>query len=259
MHRRLVRISLALTLAGGLLWLPLRAHDTPNQAPAPATGGVRTVVIDPGHGGDDAGVASPTGVPEKEITLAIARRLRAALEGRADVVIVLTRDDDRRLPLRDRTALANNRKAAALVSLHINAAADDALHGAEFTVLAADAAGGVAIEPPGTPVPVAGGATRVIEFMPWESAAGRHRDESLRLARALAATFESVGQLSARGVQSAPLAVLTGATMPAVVADLGYLTNPEDMARLGSTDGQEAIAQHLREAVLQFLSERPAP
>jgi N-acetylmuramoyl-L-alanine amidase len=259
MHRRLFRITLALTLAGGLSWLPLRAHDRPNQVPALTTGGVRTVVIDPGHGGDDAGAVSSAGAPEKDITLAVARRFRTALDGRPDVIAVLTRDEDRRLSLRDRTALANSRKASALISLHLNTSASDAPHGAEFTVLAADASGGVAIEPPGTPVPVAGGSTRVIEFAPWDRVALRHRDESLRLARALAATFESVGQLSPRGVQSAPLAVLTGATMPAVVAELGYLTNPEDMARLGSTAGQEAIAQQLREAVLQFLSEIPAP
>lgn len=216
-------------------------------------------MIDPGHGGDDAGVASPTGLPEKDITLAVARRLRTALDGRSDVAVVLTRDDDRRMSLRDRTIFANSRKAAALVSLHINASADETLHGAEFSVVAADDAGRITLESPGTPLPVAGGATRVIEFIPWERAARRYRDGSLTLARALAATFESVGHLSARGVQSAPLAVLTGATMPAVVADLGYITHPEDLTRLASADGQEAIARQLSEAVLQFLVETPAP
>jgi N-acetylmuramoyl-L-alanine amidase len=259
MQRRLSGFLLVLALVGSASWLRLRADEVPSQPQAPPTADARVIVIDPGHGGDDAGTASPAGLPEKDITLAIARRLRTALDSRPDLVTVLTRDDDRRVSLRDRTALANTRKAAALVSLHVNASAADTLHGAEFTVLAPDDAGGVALESPGTPLPVADGATRVIEFAPWDRVALRHRDGSLRLARAMASAFEAEGQLSPRGVQSAPLAVLTGATMPAVVADLGYATHADDMARLGSAEGQEAIARQLRDALLQFLVETPAP
>jgi N-acetylmuramoyl-L-alanine amidase len=259
MHRRLSGMILALTLVGSVSWMRLQADDAPSQAPGTALPRVRTVVIDPGHGGEETGAVSPTGLSEKDITLAIARRLRAALDGQPEVVAILTRDDDRRMSLRDRTALANTRRASVLISLHLNTSASDTPHGAEFTVLAVDDADGAALESPGTPVPVAGGATRVIEFVPWDRIALRHRDESLRLARTMAASFESAGQLSLRGVQSAPLAVLTGAGMPAVVADLGYLTHPGDASRLGSAEGQEAIARQLREAVLQFLMETPAP
>jgi len=250
---------MALALVGSASWLRLQADETSPQAQERLTTGARVVVIDPGHGGDDAGTVAPAGMPEKDITLAIARRLRTALDGRPEVVTVLTRDDDRRLSLRDRTALANTRRAAALISLHVTASAADTLHGAEFTVLAADDSGGVTLESPGTPLPVTGGGTRVIEFAPWDRVALRHRDESMRLAGAMAAAFEATGHLSPRGVQSAPLAVLTGATMAAVVADLGYATHVDDMARLGSAEGQEAVARQLREAVLQFLAETPAP
>jgi N-acetylmuramoyl-L-alanine amidase len=259
MHRRVFGWLLALTLVGSLSWLRTQADAAAAHAQSPGPSGVRTVVIDPGHGGDETGVVSATGLTEKDLTLAIATRLQAALAGQPELVAVLTREDDRRLPLRDRTALANTRKASVLISLHLNASAGDTLRGAEFTVMAADEADGVALPSPGTPIPAAGGTTRLIEFVPWDRVALRHREGSLRLAQVLAGTFESAGQLSPRAVQAAPLAVLTGATMPAVVADLGYLTHADDLARLGSPEGQDAVARQLAEAVRQFLIEVPAP
>jgi len=259
MHRRLGVPLIALTLLGSVSWMRLHADGQAagqQDAGRPAT---RLIVIDPGHGGDDTGTVSAAGVAEKDITLAVASRLRAALERQPGLAAVLTRTGDQRMPLRDRTALANTRNASVFLSLHVNASAGEALRGAEFSVLTADDTGGVALDTPGTPVPTIGGSTRVLTLVPWERAALRHRNESVRLARMLAATFESAGQLSPRGIQSAPLAVLVGTGMPAVMADLGYLTSPEEAARLGSPEGQDALAGLLRDAVLQFLAEAPAP
>src|SRR5207247_11213690 len=82
---------------------------------------IRTIAIDPGHGGDDEGVKGGDGVKEKDVTLAVARKLKAALESKLGVRVLLTRDDDRNVRIDDRTAVANNGKAGIFLSLHANA------------------------------------------------------------------------------------------------------------------------------------------
>src|SRR5204863_6418640 len=81
---------------------------------------IRTITVDPGHGGDDEGVKGAAGAKEKDLTLSVARRLKAALEGRLGIRIILTRDDDRNVPIDERTAVANNNKADLFISLHAN-------------------------------------------------------------------------------------------------------------------------------------------
>ena len=114
---------------------PAPTTGTANPPPAPAPGpppelppalghaaaSIRTIAIDPGHGGDDEGAKGANGVREKDLTLAVARRLRKVLESRLGVRVLLTRDDDRNVPIDERAALANNNKADLFVSLHANA------------------------------------------------------------------------------------------------------------------------------------------
>jgi N-acetylmuramoyl-L-alanine amidase len=92
----------------------------PLPAPLPSTG-VRTIVIDPGHGGDEAGARGAAGILEKDVTLAIARRLRTMIESRLGLRVFLTRDDDRAMTLDDRAAYANSQRADVFISIHANA------------------------------------------------------------------------------------------------------------------------------------------
>src|SRR5205814_6896547 len=82
---------------------------------------IRTMAIDAGHGGDDQGVVGGRGTKEKDLTLAVARRLKTAIETRLGIRVLLTRDDDRNVPIDERTATANHNKADLFVSLHANA------------------------------------------------------------------------------------------------------------------------------------------
>ena len=79
------------------------------------------IVLDPGHGGMDLGATGPSGVPEKDITLAIAKRAKALIESRLGGRVLLTRDDDSARTLDERSALANTNKAELFISLHLNA------------------------------------------------------------------------------------------------------------------------------------------
>jgi N-acetylmuramoyl-L-alanine amidase len=101
------------------------------------TGSLRTVVIDPGHGGDDAGVKGAKGTVEKDYVLQLARRLKGTIEGRLGLRVLLTRDADENVPVDRRIALANNNKADLFVSLHANASVRASLQGAQVISLRA--------------------------------------------------------------------------------------------------------------------------
>ena len=109
----------------------------PTQGPS---SGLRTVVIDPGHGGDELGTQGAKGTLEKEITLSVARRLRTLIESRLGLKVFLTRDDDRTMSLDDRSAFANNRRADVFLSIHANSAVRPALKGAEVYYLTVERA-----------------------------------------------------------------------------------------------------------------------
>src|SRR6185436_8256221 len=98
--------------------------------------GLRTIVLDPGHGGVERGAIGPAGTEEKELTLILAKALKRKLEERLAVQVVLTRGEDADLPLDTRTALANQTKGDLFISIHLNAAPESSAHGAETYFLA---------------------------------------------------------------------------------------------------------------------------
>ena len=109
--------------------------DTPPLLDLPPQGGLRTIVIDPGHGGDDTGAKGAQGTLEKTVTLAIARRLKAQIESRLGTRVLLTRDGDQTVALDQRASLANNNKADLFLSLHANASVRQSVAGAEVLYL----------------------------------------------------------------------------------------------------------------------------
>ncbi len=207
----------------------------PPSRPEPADGVVRTVVLDPGHGGIEEGAKGPTGLLEKDVVLDVARRLRQALEGRG-FTVYLTRADDTNLPLEERTALANNRKADLFLSLHANASPSPRARGAETYYLSlprsavADAArvgaheAGSLMGPREREDP--------LKMVLWDMAQASVLAESSSLAEMIQSEFNSALDIPDRGVKQAPFRVLVGATMPAVLVEIGFISNPEEEARL---------------------------
>lgn len=219
--------------------------------PRPA---LRTIVIDPGHGGDDAGVRA-AGLEEKTVTLEVARRLRALIETRLGIRVILTRDDDRFVTVDDRAALANNSKADLFISLHANAAPSPAVAGAEIYRLRLDREGEEArraAETQSVPLPVLGGGTRMLEVIRWDLAQARHLDASITLATMLEDTLRARVPMSARPVQDAPMRVLAAANMPAVLIEIAYLTNPQQARLARSAEYQDTIAQAVYDAIVRF-------
>lgn len=224
-------------------------------------GTLRTVVIDPGHGGADRGTRGG-GTEEKAVTLAVARRLKSALEARLGVRVILTRDGDGALGLDERAAVANNNKADLFISLHANASVREAAAGAQVFYLSleeyGDEAQRAALAPPET-LPVFGGGTRDIEVVAWRLAQARHIARSATLARTVEAALRARVPMSERALQQGPLRVLVGANMPAVLVEMGFLTNPAQATQLASDAYQNSIVQALVDAVIQFRDGRGVP
>ncbi|HEX6850943.1 MAG TPA: N-acetylmuramoyl-L-alanine amidase [Candidatus Polarisedimenticolaceae bacterium] len=233
-------------------------------APAAPRRAGPVVVVDPGHGGVETGALGPSGAQEKEITLDLARRLATRLE-RDGVTAVLTRDDDRILGLDDRTAVANHNKAELFVSIHLNAARGKKALGAETYYLATDATDDEArtlagLENKGyagagsTPAPTSAGETPdpSLELILWDLAQNRYLEESARLAEAVQREMNELTGTRDRGVRQAPFRVLMGATMPAILVEVGFISNPEEEARFKDDAYKDKVVEALARAIGAF-------
>jgi N-acetylmuramoyl-L-alanine amidase len=216
---------------------------------------LQTIVIDPGHGGDDAGARGPSGVEEKTITLDVARRLRGLIEARLGIRVILTRDDDRVVGADERAAMANNSKADLFLSLHANAAPSPMVSGAEVFHLRLDREGEDArraAQAEAVSLPILGGATREVEVIQWDLAQARHVEASAVLASMLEEELANRVTMSPRPLRQAPLRVLVGANMPAALVEMGYLTNPEQEKVVRSEAYQALMAQAIYDALVRF-------
>jgi N-acetylmuramoyl-L-alanine amidase len=221
--------------------------------------GVRTIAIDPGHGGEDDGVRGPSGAKEKDLALAVARRAKGVIEARLGIRVLLTRDDDRNVPIDERTSIANNNKVDLFLSLHVNASMRPATAGLTiFSAAFDDTAVHDAAPMGGERVPTFGGGLREIDLVVWDLAQTRHLEQSLSFAGVLEQQLRERVPLAARPVDRAPLRVLKSANMPAVLIELGYLTNPAQEKLLTSDAFQTAFVQALYDSIVRFRDALPA-
>jgi N-acetylmuramoyl-L-alanine amidase len=212
------------------------------------------VVIDPGHGGTNSGAAG-AGTHEKELTLAIARQVAARLRDH-NITVVLTRDGDRTLTLRQRVELADRLAADVFVSIHANASPTRTQHGYETFVLTArgvDVDGRALRADTTTPRPDVDTATALVlddverGAAQWEAA-----ELAARVQRALRDRRGGDGD---RGVRQDAHHVLLGATMPAVLVEVGFLDHPVEGRQLVQTDVQANIAAAIAEAIEDQLAD----
>lgn len=217
--------------------------------------GVRRVVIDPGHGGRDRGASGPGGLEEKDLTLDLARRLAERLRG-AGFQPLLTRDADRTLSLRERTARANDAGGDLFVSIHVNWLETRRPCGVETYYLGPsddpEITRLVAMEN-GTSGYSLADTKRLLEGIYTDF----RQAESQRLAAAVqAALLASLRQfnpaLEDRGVRSAPYLVLVGAQMPAILAEVSCLSSPQEARLLHDDAYREEIAGALFRGVIGY-------
>ena len=214
-------------------------------------------VVDPGHGGEKEGALGPAGLREKDLTLQIARRVAARLQSRGARAL-LTRDGDRGVPLAARAALANAQQADLFVSIHLTAMPGPGrsrARGVETYFLSADASAASA-----TAVAARENADRLAgepEPDPRDPVSGILQDladsealsESSRLAYAVHERL--VRRLGAedRGVKQAPFYVLAGARMPAVLLEVGFVSNAAEARRLATPAYQDEVARAIVDGI----------
>ncbi len=251
---------------------PVATVPSPAPPPGPATAappslagpldpvhaGVRTVVLDPGHGGEAKGTEGAGGTLEKHVTLQVSRRVKALIESRLGLRVVMTRDDDRTLDQDQRAAIANNNRADLFVSIHANAAMRPTVKGAEVYYLSDRAAVDTPrrVQDPAQALPQLGGGSRTIELILWETAQLQHLEQSAALAAMVEASLRSRVDMSPRPVQPAPFRVLVGANMPAVLVEIGYLSNPDEEKALAAGPHQDRLALAIFEAISTFRQRR---
>ena len=249
------------------------APTGPAFTPPPPASGIHTIVIDPGHGGTETGAIGPGGVQEKGLTLLLAQALASRLQQKLPVRVVLTHSEDANLPLDTRAAIANQNRADLFISIHLNSSLGAGAHGAETYFLssqatdtrAASAARSENAEKAaqegaaGAPAGAADAAQDDLRLILWDLAQTRHLTESQRLANLIQGELNQTLQLKDRGVKQAPFRVLMGAAMPAVLVEVGFLSNPEEEAKLQDAAYRADLVEALVRAVTRYKALAEAP
>lgn len=210
---------------------------------------VETVVLDPGHGGGDVGVAGPSGSREKDVNLDVARALARYLRQEGDLKVVLTREDDRSLELADRAEIANRAGGDLFVSVHCNGWFDRDAAGLETYFLSpAKTNWSKSVEQAENQAAPADD----VEFIVWELVQNKFISSSSELAEVVQhEACVSLG-LPDRGVKQAGFRVLVGAYMPAILVEVGFLSNPTEETLLLSRDYQQRLARAIGDAILSY-------
>lgn len=215
--------------------------------------GIKKIVIDPGHGGEDPGAIGPGGIPEKEITLDIALKLKSLLEQNSDLKVVLTRDKDVYVPLEVRTAIANSERADLFISIHANSTRNRNVSGFEVYTLnfTKDPH---AIEIAASENSVSSKTIGELESLIKKIILNTKKEESVNLAKFIESNFTKVTNVKSLGVKEAPFYVLIGAEMPSVLIEVGFLSNINDRKRLCSESFRENVAHGLFNGILGYIN-----
>lgn len=246
-----------LLLAGAL-----GAAGAGSPAASPHGAGAPVIYLDAGHGGLNHGAVGVDGLREKDVTLDVTRRLAALLTARTDARVVVSRDEDDFVGLRARTRHANRVGADVFLSIHANANASPDLEGIEVYLLAADTARDEGLDivrreegAYAASDPHAGhdhGPGRALgSVLHGVRLAGAQR-AAARLALVVLDALGDATGAPKRSVRQAPFAVLKEAQMPALVVEIGYLTNPAEAARLAREDYRAKVAEGLFEALQRW-------
>lgn len=225
----------------------------------------RLVVIDAGHGGVDPGARGPGGLLEKTVALQVANRLAVALRTDPDLEVRLTRSSDQLIPLAERPRLANRWRnelgaeaPALFISIHANAHNSRSVRGVETyflsEALTEDARRVAALENSAQRFESAAGQGDELAFILNDLRQNHYLRESSDVAAMIQDRLRRVYTGPNRGVKQAGFVVLEGSFMPAVLVELGFITNPEEEKLLASPEYQREITNTLVRAVSDFFA-----
>jgi N-acetylmuramoyl-L-alanine amidase len=229
-----------------------RARSTPLAEPK------TIIVIDPGHGGVEHGAVGPSGLKEKDVALELAMELKQMLQLRdPGISVVLTRDEDRLVGLDERTAIANHNQAELFLSIHLNASPRQGATGAETYYLSTEATDDEARTLAALENRSGGSAPSPerdkLDLVLWDLAQNQYLAESATLAEAIQRQLNQLAGTRNRGVRQAPFRVLEGAMMPAILVEVGFISNPAEEARFQAARYRTRVVGAIAAAVQEFL------
>ncbi|GAB4173403.1 MAG: N-acetylmuramoyl-L-alanine amidase [Rhodocyclaceae bacterium] len=255
------------------------AAPAPPEAPpaAPARGDARpssreaglrrmvTIVLDPGHGGEDPGAVGRGGSHEKDVTLSVARRVKARIDAEPNMRAALTRDGDFFIPLGQRVAKARRMQADLFVSIHADAFVKPTARGSSVFVLSehgasssaarwlaqreneADLIGGVNL---GRSDPYL--ARTLLDLSQTATS-----QDSIKLARAVLTELGAVNTLHRDGVEQAGFAVLKAPDVPSILVETAFISNPDEEKRLNDENYQDKLAEAIVRGIRRYFAKNP--
>jgi len=216
------------------------------------------IVIDPGHGGHDTGTIGPQGLEEKDLVLDVSKRLGKLLSSRLGAEVVYTRSDDTFIPLESRTAIANQEAADLFISIHANSSRDEDARGVEVYYLNFTSSSD-ALEVAARENAVSQKTIYELQDLVKKIALKEKIEESQEFAADVdhslhtGLSVKNPG-LRDRGVKKAPFIVLIGANMPSILAEISFLSNPNDERKLKTQDYRQRIAESLYKGVAKYVN-----
>jgi N-acetylmuramoyl-L-alanine amidase len=226
----------------------------------PPSRGIRTIVIDPGHGGLEVGAKGKFGALEKDVTLAISQKLKAVIERNLAFHVELTRDKDIDVSLEDRASIANNNRAELFISIHANSSYRRNANGSETFFLSLNASDEEArrlayLENNSADLerPIDDENEDEIMMILWDMAQSAYLKHSQRLAEIIQDELNSLLGTKDRGIKQAPFKVLTGVACPAVLVEVAFISNPQEERDLAREDFQQNVAQAIYRGLVRYI------
>jgi N-acetylmuramoyl-L-alanine amidase len=224
---------------------------------------LRTIVLDAGHGGHDTGAVGPGGLMEKDVAMDVTRRVASLLEERAPgTKVLLSRSGDYFVPLRDRTSFANRERADLFVSIHANAHREVASEGVEVYFLSSEATDSGARQVASLENGVVklerangrlnGAQNDLVKSILWDLAQSEFQQDSSRLAEVVLDSMTRSLRIPNRGVKQAGFYVLGGAAMPAVLVEIGFVSNPREERKLKEGKYRDEIARAIVAGLVEY-------
>jgi N-acetylmuramoyl-L-alanine amidase len=234
--------------------------DEPAPTTREAVAPLRVIVLDAGHGGHDSGAVGPTGLMEKDLVLDVTRRVARRVESQLGIKVLLSRDSDAFVTLKDRTSFANRQQADLFVSIHANAHRQASWTGVETYFLSSEASDSSARQVAASENSVVqlekNGArprpTDAVRAILWDLAQSTFQAESSRLAEIVQDSITRSLRLPNRGVKQAGFYVLGGAAMPAILIEIGFVTNPAEERKLRDPGHRDDLARAIFAGLAEY-------
>lgn len=216
------------------------------------------IVIDAGHGGHDTGTSGPAGLTEKDLVLDVTKRLGALIESRMGSEVIYTRSDDTFVPLETRTEIANEHRADLFLSIHANSSPIRIASGVETYYLNFTTSKS-ALEVAARENASSQKSVYELKDLLQKIALKDKAEESREFASKIQSSLFSLSartntKVRDRGVKKAPFVVLIGASMPSVLAEIGFVSNPKDEVLLKRSDYRQKIAEALYKGLSGYAS-----